>query len=418
MNTINEKTVSEQEARTAYQRASAAAESAGDDLPPPFMDAAIKAAARRAVKAGPHVYEKSWFSRNRTPLSAAAVIVLSASLVTFMRFEQPDAIAVNVNNGAVAVALPPGEKKNETAELQQLMPADKTTAAPAASTASTPASFIADEVVPVVAAKPAAEATTSNKTENKIAAARSAQPTGTLRKQAAESAPNREIAEINAPAQAFVPAPAAAPAAPPAPPPVVAASAPPAPLAPAKPATPVSLAAPSPAPAPPPPPAMAPIDVVPAGASAGSPLARAQASGTSDVSATDVRRERARRDSESRNDRQASADVSAKDKSDVTKKIERLEVTGTSIPTAPAAAGLASVPAIGATTTVVIESSESWIKRMLALQTAGETSKLNDELRRFKTVYPRVELPKPLAEVKLDKVDKADKSTEPPPSPN
>lgn len=65
------------------------------DEPPPTLDHAIRAAARRAVASKPRIaglrFSRSW----RVPLSIAAVVVLSMSLVTIMREEAPD------------VALPP-----------------------------------------------------------------------------------------------------------------------------------------------------------------------------------------------------------------------------------------------------------------------------------------------------------------------
>ena len=65
------------------------------DEPPPALDDAIRAAARRAVASKPRIaglpFSRSW----RVPLSIAAVVLLSVSLVTVMREEAPE------------VALPP-----------------------------------------------------------------------------------------------------------------------------------------------------------------------------------------------------------------------------------------------------------------------------------------------------------------------
>ena len=78
----------ERDARlTALYRAAA------DDAPPPALDAAILAAARREVGARPRpagfAFSRSW----RTSLSIAAVLVLSVSLVTLMREEAPELVA-------------------------------------------------------------------------------------------------------------------------------------------------------------------------------------------------------------------------------------------------------------------------------------------------------------------------------------
>jgi len=65
------------------------------DEPPPALDDAIRAVARRAVASKPRIaglpFSRSW----RVPLSIAAVVLLSVSLVTVMREEAPE------------VALPP-----------------------------------------------------------------------------------------------------------------------------------------------------------------------------------------------------------------------------------------------------------------------------------------------------------------------
>jgi hypothetical protein len=63
---------------------------AARDEPSPALDAAIRAAARREVGARPRpvgpFFSRSW----RVPLSLAAVILLSVSLVTLMREEAPE----------------------------------------------------------------------------------------------------------------------------------------------------------------------------------------------------------------------------------------------------------------------------------------------------------------------------------------
>ncbi len=63
---------------------------AGSDGPPAAMDDAIRAAARRAVKSGPRTAGKSWVARWSAPLSAAALVVLTTSVVFVSLNEQPD----------------------------------------------------------------------------------------------------------------------------------------------------------------------------------------------------------------------------------------------------------------------------------------------------------------------------------------
>ena len=66
---------------------------AARDMPPPALDAAILAAARREVGARPRPAGFSFARAWRGPLSVAAVVVLSVSLVMLMREEAPDVVA-------------------------------------------------------------------------------------------------------------------------------------------------------------------------------------------------------------------------------------------------------------------------------------------------------------------------------------
>jgi hypothetical protein len=66
---------------------------AAQDAPPPALDAAILAAARREVGARPRPAGRSFARSWRAPMSIAAVIVLSVSLVTLMREEAPEIVA-------------------------------------------------------------------------------------------------------------------------------------------------------------------------------------------------------------------------------------------------------------------------------------------------------------------------------------
>ena len=69
---------------------SRAYKSAKSDLPPPAMDDAIRAAARRAVKSQPQAIGKSWISRYTVPLSAAALVVLTMSVGFIALDERPE----------------------------------------------------------------------------------------------------------------------------------------------------------------------------------------------------------------------------------------------------------------------------------------------------------------------------------------
>jgi hypothetical protein len=63
---------------------------AAQDEPPAELDAAIRAAARREVQARPQPLGRFQLRRWRTPLAAAAVIVLSVSTVMVSMHERPD----------------------------------------------------------------------------------------------------------------------------------------------------------------------------------------------------------------------------------------------------------------------------------------------------------------------------------------
>lgn len=63
---------------------------AAREEPPPALDDAIRAAARRAVASRPQRVSPSFIRSWRLPLSIAAVMILTVSLVTVMREEAPE----------------------------------------------------------------------------------------------------------------------------------------------------------------------------------------------------------------------------------------------------------------------------------------------------------------------------------------
>ncbi len=81
---------------------------AAQDAPPPALDAAILAAARREVGARPRPAGFSFARAWRGPLSVAAVVVVSVSLVILMREEAPDLVAPRAD-------MPAAEKKRGSA---------------------------------------------------------------------------------------------------------------------------------------------------------------------------------------------------------------------------------------------------------------------------------------------------------------
>ncbi len=105
------------------------------DLPSGAMDDAIRAAARRAVKSQPHAVNKSWISRWSTPLSAAALVVLSVSVGLIAIDEQPDLAPASLKEVAKPKVVMPPAALSIPAPVAPPMPAPES-AAPAAVIAS------------------------------------------------------------------------------------------------------------------------------------------------------------------------------------------------------------------------------------------------------------------------------------------
>lgn len=301
------------EAREAYRSARRMSDAAEDE-PPPALDDAIKAAARRAVNTKPHLYEQSWLTRNRTPLAAAAVIVLSASVVSVMQIERPDSVSVNA----------PTARTNDVSAEKSVAVAISPTSAP-------------------MSAPAPASPTTS-------------------------SAPSAATPVV------VTPAPVVAPAAEPA----------------AAPAADAAVVADK-------------RTSTPAGAAA-----QLQKAMPAEVAA------------ESTRDRK---DVSRRVSESAAASVERpaSAVAAAPAPAAPPAAAAASnfapasPPSPARVQAAAIELPDAWIMRLLAMQKAGDT-KLVDELRRFKSAYPSMALPKSLADVDTSAPAKSDAKT--PASPN
>jgi hypothetical protein len=357
-------------ARAAYARANATRaddpETKNTDLPSPFMDAAIRAAARRAVSAGPHPYERTWFSRNRIPLAAAAVMVLTGSLVVVMQVEEPNQRKVELADAmpaptvTVPIELPKvpttnaaetSAERTVTASIAPMESASRPSAVPLNSPQdrATARSTVAPSAVVSSAAAPPpmpAAPPARNVAEQKVASAaasanmRAAEPTGE-RSVVSDDARTDARRERTQSAESTS---------------VLARSAVP-PVATAAPAAPAVAAAP-----PPPAPAVqASAGVVPPPA----PTAAAPAPAKKEVNA---------------------AAAPATSSGVAPEKAQRSEMAK------------AAPQALGQTNNE--ELIERWIKRMLDLQKAGETEKLREELRSFRATFPKRELPKSLVDVK------------------
>ena len=108
---------------------SRAYKSAQSDLPPPAMDDAIRAAARRAVKSQPRAIGKSWISRWSAPLSAAALVVLTVSVGFIALDERPELAPASLKEvaspkAATAPAAPPTPAPESVAPVVAVIASD------------------------------------------------------------------------------------------------------------------------------------------------------------------------------------------------------------------------------------------------------------------------------------------------------
>ncbi len=90
MNIEDRKHAEDLDAVSRAYRNSGAARNNDDMMPPAAIDDAIRAAARRAVQAGPQPKGKNWLGRWTPQLAVAAVVVLSVSVVLVSVEERPE----------------------------------------------------------------------------------------------------------------------------------------------------------------------------------------------------------------------------------------------------------------------------------------------------------------------------------------
>jgi len=194
---------------------------AAAELPPLALDDRIRAAARREVGAGPR--RKSRWLAWQVPLSLAAVVVLSVTLVLMMRDEGVDRIEPDLPPPAEAVA---PQKAVEAAPRQGMAEAPRPSvvpqAAPPAFTGAlqaSPAPAAAD-AVPLPMAKvqppvePPAPAAAAALREESIASERNVAPAQESARPLLRSAPGPAAADTAAEPAARKAAPAAAMSAP------------------------------------------------------------------------------------------------------------------------------------------------------------------------------------------------------------
>lgn len=162
--------MTERDERMRDEGVSRAYRRSANDMPPAALDAAILAAARRAVQEEQANRPMPWWRRSLMPVGMLATLVLTLSLVLVVRQEQGDALPSAlplpaaapppVERGAAGAAVPPAESVAEKPEaramrreaipdrtkLPQFAPAPATQAAPEEAVASAP--MVAAPVAP------------------------------------------------------------------------------------------------------------------------------------------------------------------------------------------------------------------------------------------------------------------------------
>ena len=98
-----------------------------DDLPPPALNDAIRAAARRAVKSKPHTVEKSWVSRWSAPISVAALVMLTVSVVLTGIEEKPELAPASVKEISLPKAAAPAATEADVAPSRRQAEASNST---------------------------------------------------------------------------------------------------------------------------------------------------------------------------------------------------------------------------------------------------------------------------------------------------
>lgn len=408
MNTIDPREQDDAAERDAISTAYRASRDADDMLPPSSIDDAIRAAARRAVQSGPRAAGAGGFARwtrKWTPqLSAAAVVVLSVSVIFVSMQERPDLASLSATISTdrfkekQSAAMPhEGNLVMDTKIVQEAaVPPPQMTFVPEPEAAKKRDAGSADAYnIVLPAPKISSNAAEERKQRDRIAAA------------AESKVPAPEV-------MTNVPAPA----------PVLSAPAAVAPPVYAPPA------APAPATAPPPMPYRptasqsgsvlsygGAVDhkfakVVPPAEPAPEPKLLQKKEAAAEVSAADaLLREKTVADQVRRTE---SAAVAAAPVPPPTQVAAQAAAPSASMaraaPTAASRADIAQMdavkakdasPAAGkpATGASASEASGPWLKRMLELREQGKLKELREELVRFKKAYPDFVLPKTLADL-------------------
>jgi hypothetical protein len=415
-----------------------------DDGPPAALDDAIRAAARRAVQSRPQPVGQGWITRWRTPLSAAAVMVLAVSVVFVAIEEKPDVAPAAVQKAALELreAVPAVTAKkdaqdarrdamavHELAPLQtKIIPADSQPQV------SPPEVQIASPALPrEKKAMPAGSGAIadSNVAPRAEEAARNRAVAVAREKSNADlSAGRRDVVAVPPPAQAAVvgavaavaPVVVPAPAAPPVPPaPVIAfAPSPPAAAAPAPARTTASVSASAAAPVVS---NTSPVMVVEGAKISEAVAKQARQEPAKPAEAADARYTAAARQAAKAEAARGTAPppaavapqavAAAKEPME---RIEKIETTGTRVAPQAMTAKDSREPIMATGSRVAPpayappappvkalfeqkESADAWIKRIEQLLKDNKLKEVREELARFRKTYPNTTLPPPLAKL-------------------
>jgi hypothetical protein len=348
--------------RRAYQATREAAggsavDAAFPDEPPVSIDNAIRAAARRAVHARPKAVGKNWLTRYRTPLSAAAVIMLSASLVMVAFNERadlrPDSTLASTAQKAPAPATTQSEKTAGSVPPPRVDVAQPHVRAEADSNR-----ILYDMAAPVKREmnQPAQKSTAPTPPPARIPEAKQKPVSETIREYsppppAPKPAEKSAIATLGS-----VSEPASQPA-----------------------MSPKVLAAPA-TPAAPPPAAVAPV-IAPAVAAA--PALAASFEPPAELVAKSAAK-KAEQDATART-KEVKADSGSGAKAEDVKRREPMQ--------AALARAADKTPEAAA-----VDPFQAWITRLTGLKRAGKDSEFRDALAQFRKLYPRREIPSELTE--------------------
>jgi hypothetical protein len=145
--------------------ASKAYRAAPQDEPPAALDDAIRAAARRAVQAGPRPAGTPFMRRWQLPLAAAASVTLAVSVLFVTLDEHPDKVVV-----PEAIVSVPGPAEKTMPADTRAIPSSPTSPSSSSAPATSPSPSVAGTALPADSPPPPATPAANHAVTNPIAA--------------------------------------------------------------------------------------------------------------------------------------------------------------------------------------------------------------------------------------------------------